>query len=102
MDALNVPSEAYASQALSPFLSFPSSNPLPPFPQVIVMTVVISLLYYAGGSTSQQEIQNVTGALFFITLFLAFNGVFQVRLLCSCVCPHWISFHSSMRVMERK
>lgn len=42
------------------------------------MTVVISLLYYAGGSSSQQQVQNLQGALFFISLFLAFNGVFQV------------------------
>ena len=74
---LDFPSTAcslHKSHICAFFFSLP-----PPYAQVIVMTVVISLLYYAGGSTSQQEIQNLTGALFFITLFLAFNGVFQAR-----------------------
>lgn len=42
------------------------------------MTVLISILYYQS-NTGAQQIQNMQGAIFFICIFLAFNGVFQVR-----------------------
>ncbi|GJP76866.1 hypothetical protein CLOP_g7316 [Closterium sp. NIES-67] len=43
--------------------------------QALVMMVMISILYSNSDESPQQ---NMTGSLFFIALFLAFNGIFQM------------------------
>lgn len=45
--------------------------------QALVMMVMISILYSEVDRT-QKGIQNLQGAIFFISIFLAFNGVFQM------------------------